>query len=183
MPEDERAQVRFPRSPERGPIEAVRSRQPAMLPTYFRALLSAAPLKQPQPRVHPQQDQRHFRALLSAAPLKPPSFLSRVAMSALFPRSPERGPIEADLESLFIGTYTNFRALLSAAPLKHGRAVRQVDHLMLFPRSPERGPIEAFRRLPRWRSGPYFRALLSAAPLKLDALHDQQRAQPISALS
>ncbi len=63
-------------------------------------------------------------------------------MARAFPRSHERGPIEAWCARL---------------------AARIVES---FPRSHERGPIEATRRNRRPTCGPCFRVLMNAAPLK-----------------
>src|SRR5271157_415481 len=69
--------------------------------------------------------------------------MGRVAgIAGGFPRSRERGPIEASLDS-------------HATPNKRR-----------FPRSRERGPIEALPRRLRLRRNSHFRAHVSAAPLK-----------------
>ncbi len=100
-----------------------------------------------------------------------------------FPRSSERGPIEASRRPAAIRSSSNFRAHLSAAPLKQ-HAARLDDFLAVeFPRSSERGPIEA-RFLPaiwEWFSR-HFRAHLSAAPLKQRRDPAARRARLISAL-
>src|SRR5271157_1101036 len=84
-----------------------------------------------------------------------------------FPRSRERGPIEA-WRGLRGGARdrAHFRAHVSAAPLKQLKFQRLELGLRIFPRSRERGPIEAGPRLGRSRCSLHFRAHVSAAPLK-----------------
>ncbi len=85
----------FPRSKERGPIEARGlADEPVLGPVNFRARKSAAPLKH---LTHESQRLHHrdFRARKSAAPLKPRAAASPRERVAVFPRSKERGPIEA----------------------------------------------------------------------------------------
>src|SRR5579883_1187815 len=84
---------------------------------YFRAHLSAAPLKGFPARARMGRA-RDFRAHLSAAPLKERILASLQLAQRSFPRSPERGPIEGP-SPVCAGRYTHhFRAHLSAAPLK-----------------------------------------------------------------
>ena len=87
----------FPRSIERGPIEARPSSGLYRHPGYFRVQLSAAPLKLLEPFTSgpPLQD---FRVQLSAAPLKLQITEEEVGDAWRFPRSIERGPIEAALQ-------------------------------------------------------------------------------------
>jgi len=86
----------------------------------FRAQLSAAPLK-PSYSVLRKFRGCGFRAQLSAAPLKLfSSVTSTKSLPEWFPRSIERGPVEARLK-------------IDHENLAHG----------LFPRSIERGPVEA----------------------------------------
>ena len=101
--------------------------------------------------------------------MKPVLAVHRVAKTLAFPRSSERGPIEAApyAAALFCDV-VYFRAHRSAAPLKRARVHRcSYRRAYGFPRSSERGPIEAWavRCLPRLSL--YFRAHRSAAPLKL----------------
>ena len=87
----------FPRSHERGPIEARRSSVIAIFwPLDFRAHTSAAPLKPLWKLGTAVYVASNFRAHTSAAPLKQWRHrpLTRDA-DRLFPRSTERGPIEA----------------------------------------------------------------------------------------
>ena len=110
---------KFPRSRERGPIEADRRwAQGWWFGWYFRAHVSAAPLKR---RMHAacSHHAKDFRAHVSAAPLKPPASRRGQRSTATFPRSRERGPIEA-----------RKRTSCAISPKR-------------FPRSRERGPIEA----------------------------------------
>ena len=87
----------------------------------------------------------YFRDLLIAAPLKLGCTHDRHHGGALFPRSADRGPIEATVPCGFAGS------------------------VHAFPRSADRSPIEANSRS-RWRSSLRdFRDLLIAAPLKLKA--------------
>src|SRR5207244_230917 len=64
-----------------------------------------------------------------------------------FPRSIDRGPIEAIREWSSKGTFRHFRDRLIAAPLKlwHDTAFPSTDYT--FPRSIDRGPIEADKKL------------------------------------
>ena len=65
----------------------------------------------------------------------------------LFPRSHERGPIEAVLiGSDDVAAMRTFRVHTNAAPLKRKPHLRSVGPSPSFPRSHERGPIEANRR-------------------------------------
>jgi len=114
------AMVRFPRSRERGPIEAM-----------YIGLMS-------------NPDATGFRAHVSAAPLKQLVFVQLQQVAAWFPRSRERGPIEArPLNYLTSSRSSGFRAHVSAAPLKHALARQPPVRPAAFPRSRERGPIEA----------------------------------------
>ena len=86
-----------------------------------------------------------FRAHVSAAPLKRMGRVTPIAERPYFPRSRERGPIEAasDPSSATIRS-ASFRAHVSAAPLKRVVAGHYVVvDSAVFPRSRERGPIEA----------------------------------------
>jgi hypothetical protein len=97
-----------------------------------------------------------------------------------FPRSSERGPIEACRSSRRSPTVAHFRTHLSAAPLKLGSQVGTVCQLDVFPRLSERGPIEA-PYCGTGRSGrlAYFRVHLNAAPLKARTLPQEQPAARI----
>ena len=64
-----------------------------------------------------------------------------------FPRSRERGPIEASTNFVTPMYFRNFRAHVSAAPLKRIRLPAAQRLRLAFPRSRERGPIEASNRL------------------------------------
>src|SRR5579885_2636221 len=93
----------FPRSSERGPIEATPNQDGIRRAArYFRAHLSAAPLKRCNPP-NPLLPSAHFRAHLSAAPLK--RFSAGVTGSKC----------------------DDFRAHLSAAPLKQQLKNAQVS--------------------------------------------------------
>src|SRR5271157_366579 len=102
----------------------------------------------------------YFRAHVSAAPLKRsrPWLGSRGVHT--FPRSRERGPIEASaLCPTEYPPFMHFRAHVSAAPLKRLRVGR------------------------RRRDGPHFRAHVSAAPLKLKSALLAELGLVISALT
>ncbi len=139
-----------------------------MLQYGFRALKSAAPLK---PRDTDQRDyfkQTGFRALKSAAPLKQIQPLLSPSEVLQFPRPQKRGPVEASLYPLPLGSRTVFprpqkrgpveatlatnlsisssvcfRALKSAAPLKPLIRSVKPKKIMSFPRPQKRGPVEA----------------------------------------
>ena len=103
----------------------------------------------------------------------------------MFPRSNERGPIEAPHPG-YAGTPppSRFRARTSAAPLKL-RAYERIasERTREFPRSNERGPIEAEHKPFREITPRGFRARTSAAPLKLFSIDDgPSRAPGVSAL-
>ena len=66
-----------------------------------------------------------IRAHVSAAPLKPLEFWLTPRMPVTFPRSRERGPVEARRTVRFRLESTYFRAHVSAAPLKRGFAARR----------------------------------------------------------
>ena len=78
--------------------------------TYFRALLSAAPLKlylmRPVMVAH-----INFRALLSAAPLKRSRISRPDGIRQQFPRSLERGSIEASIIETVVAVPTEISAL------------------------------------------------------------------------
>src|SRR5579875_3856333 len=85
----------FPRSFDRGPIEAMRIERTRDTRTdYFRDHLIAAPLKRAWKKGYISQDQ-HFRDHLIAAPLKLGVLCGKAVCKDLFPRSFDRGPIEA----------------------------------------------------------------------------------------
>jgi hypothetical protein len=100
-----------------------------------------------------------------------------------YPRSLERGPIEALPPEMVPTVKTDIRALSSAAPLKRGQRGRHVRRIHRYPRSLERGPIEAAKRIWWAASGRYIRALSSAAPLKLCLQAGEDGVHLISALS
>ena len=85
----------------------------------------------------------HFRAHPSAAPLKHPEFSPLYEAGKGFPRSPERGPVEARTSMRRASWRGYFRAHPSAAPLKQFQSLPSLPSLVRFPRSPERGPVEA----------------------------------------
>ena len=64
-------------------------------------------------------------------------------MEVSFPRSHERGPIEAYARRWGLRREFYFRAHMSAAPLKQAASRSWRISLRPFPRSHERGPIEA----------------------------------------
>ena len=84
----------FPRSNDRGPIEAYWPNISCRFRIDFRDLTIAAPLKPPYPKLCADQ-MLHFRDLTIAAPLK--HYIGRFVEyeSVRFPRSNDRGPIEA----------------------------------------------------------------------------------------
>src|SRR5579875_719098 len=97
-----------------------------------------------------ERRRRHFRAHLSAAPLKRRRFGCIGGRSLLFPRSFERGPIEAKKPLVCVSWRSSyFRAHLSAAPLKLLHSLHFAPLYLEFPRSFERGPIEASTALGR----------------------------------
>ena len=85
-----------------------------------------------------------FRARLSAAPLKHALEPGPTNGVGFFPRSTERGPVEAvTLRGRGPDRAGPFRARLSAAPLKHAEIASIIRANCTFPRSTERGPVEA----------------------------------------
>ena len=112
----------FPRSSERGPIEATQS--PLEPPDLHRFPRSSerGPIeaRSCESRLLTAQESYDFRAHRSAAPLKPDPRRTSFAIGAQFPRSSERGPIEAiGVGSRVDPRAGDFRAHRSAAPLKH----------------------------------------------------------------
>src|SRR5437762_6980611 len=86
----------------------------------------------------------HFRAHQSAAPLK----LSIIEANDLvwvlgFPRSPERGPIEASRRMRFCSSSGRFPRSPERGPIEAQEGATGTGSDGKFPRSPERGPIEA----------------------------------------
>jgi len=84
----------FPRSDDRGPIEACNGRRVCIPSTDFRDQMIAAPLKRRAFGVRPLGS-TDFRDQMIAAPLKPACGSWAAALSSSFPRSDDRGPIEA----------------------------------------------------------------------------------------
>src|SRR5579875_1985865 len=113
--------VIFPRSPDRGPIDASKALAArSTVASHFRDHQIAAPLKHCPFAPGAGAAPPHFRDHQIAAPLKPGGKPYEVTpREGEFPRSPDRGPIEA----------------ICLLPLETA--------LRLFPRSPDRGPIEA----------------------------------------
>ena len=129
----------FPRSIERGPIEAASCWHPPHDPLSFPRSIERGPIEA-GPYLLPCLPSSAFRVQLNAAPLKLLLHASRGAYRHVFPRSIERGPIEAP----------NTPA---------GRTLT-----CGFPRSIERGPIEAaFTSPPTTARPPTFRDQLVAA--------------------
>ena len=125
----------FPRSTERGPIEASAPLSRASRSCAFRVQQNAAPLK------------RFcllvvivflvaFRVQQNAAPLKP-SFDAFCLPNPDFPRSTERGPIEARFDHIVAHGQPPFRVQQNAAPLKQAGAgaLRRVLALSAFNRT------------------------------------------------
>src|SRR5438105_476037 len=84
----------YPRSAERGPIEAAKRVESRSVCIDIRAQLSAAPLK-PAAAKNRLSRPGDIRAQLSAAPLKQTAVFPLRIFKQLYPRSAERGPIEA----------------------------------------------------------------------------------------
>ena len=73
----------------------------------------------------------------------------RFAQTAAFPRSNERGSIEAQSSScFFFYREERFHVRMNVAQLKQAARILNVDLVIAFPRSNERGSIEA-RKLGR----------------------------------
>ncbi len=131
----------FPRSIDRGPIEAARSRI-----GRSRTL--------------------DFRDQLIAAPLKPTSAASDVTALA-FPRSIDRGPIEALAACPALPRGRAFPRSIDRGPIEASTAAIVPCAIGAFPRSIDRGPIEALtRRRTAIGRSQHFRDQLIAAPLK-----------------
>ncbi len=78
-------------------------------------------------------------------------------VAAVFPRSNERGSIEAKQRQAMSGKSMAFRVQTNAAPLKRTPGTEYSRRIEGFPRSNERGSIEAAlprRSLRRWRDFP-----------------------------
>ena len=110
-----------------------------------------------------------FRAHVSAAPLKPVNAYLVLEIAAMFPRSHERGPIEARRLRVNRNQMISFRAHMSAAPLKHSTwTCRECGntcfraHMSAAPLKPQSDCRNTQRQ---W----CFRAHMSAAPLKRPA--------------
>ncbi len=134
--------LRFPRSKDRGPIEACRCGFCVICGGCgFRGRKIAAPLK-PKKRGRDAWNRTRFRGRKIAAPLKPLPSAAVFAVNWQFPRSKDRGPIEA----------TDDRII--------ARIVSK------FPRSEDRGPIEALIDCGYISLRDCFRGRKIAAPLK-----------------
>src|SRR5579875_3119370 len=129
--------MRFPRSPDRGPIEA---RKAPLMPRpasfHFRDHQIAAPLKlfllQNQSSSLP-----YFRDHQIAAPLKLTELRHCASGERAFPRSPDRGPIEASKALRLAIGWVHFRDHQIAAPLKQILALAEIEY---------RTPISAITR-------------------------------------
>ena len=133
----------FPRSLERGPIEAHRHSRSWRFVRNFRVHWNAAPLK-PLPLSSRRYEWRGFPRSLERGPIEagPPRFCTVPSRS--FPRSLERGPIEAwDWGRAARSECCYFRVHWNAAPLKPDGSRLFRERAKPFPRSLERGPIEA----------------------------------------
>jgi len=84
----------FPRSNDRGPIEALYCLPESSFSANFRDRMIAAPLKHLKVRLD-FRDVENFRDRMIAAPLKRRVWVRSEPDAALFPRSNDRGPIEA----------------------------------------------------------------------------------------
>src|SRR5579884_2643152 len=108
----------FPRSRDRGPIEASNSRLVRWASWYFRDHVIAAPLTPAVP-LHPFVRAVDFRDHVIAAPLK------------------------RDAASVVVALLFDFRDHVIAAPLKRPLRFDARLRKVRFPRSRDRGPIEA----------------------------------------
>ena len=87
---------------------------------------------------------KRFPRSKERGPIEAEGICSGFLGAGRFPRSKERGPIEAvGLVGYGVEASEDFRAQKSAAPLKPERLVTVHDPHEAFPRSKERGPIEA----------------------------------------
>src|SRR5579875_810992 len=110
----------FPRSPDRGPIEA--------------GVVGGWPEGQPL----------DFRDHQIAAPLKHCALTLKRKMDVIFPRSPDRGPIEAlSVCAWCWSCAAAFPRSPDRGPIEAGRFAGAFALVFGFPRSPDRGPIEA----------------------------------------
>ena len=136
-------------------------------PVGFRALRSAAPLKLVVQRPAYSLDSC-FRALRSAAPLKHLIKAENEQEAREFPRSSERGPIEARLlPPPGRSGQGAFPRSSERGPIEANSNSQSPSLAPWFPRSSERGPIEATGHIsPVTGLMTRFRALRSAAPLK-----------------
>src|SRR5579875_178301 len=100
----------------------------------------------------------YFRDRQIAAPLKPDASWTLTGVTPGFPRSTDRGPVEA--------------ATTTARLAAH----------VAFPRSTDRGPVEARKPGRRRRKHVHFRDRQIAAPLKLGNAYMVGEAGPISAI-
>jgi len=129
----------------------------------------AAPLKHLHQLVQLRGQAPDFRDQMIAAPLKRAHSGSQSSSQAAFPRSDDRGHIEACRHAFSFECGLHFRDQMIAAPLKPAAWNPPAQQKLAFPRSDDRGPIEA--RSPR---GPAkckcsdFRDQMIAAPLKPD---------------
>src|SRR5947209_906552 len=131
--------ILFPRSSERGPIEAESDVLDGLSHPTFPRSSERGPIEAFRTGTRSPQS-RHFRAHQSAAPLKLVKIIGNESGDAEFPRSSERGPIEALREN----------------PL--------CVECLKFPRSSERGPIEASCRSSAPPSACRISALIRARP-------------------
>ena len=109
---------RFPRSNERGPVEARRAPSHNAAPFHhFRARMSAAPLKR-DVLAAVRVVRLDFRARMSAAPLKPISHSWNFARRLDFRARMSAAPLKRLNRVLDAAVNPDFRARMSAAPLK-----------------------------------------------------------------
>ena len=86
---------------------------------------------------------RYFRDRKIAAPLKHHIASQVKGCLTTFPRSKDRGPIEAEMLATHLSMREDFRDRKIAAPLKLAERREFRTDPVGFPRSKDRGPIEA----------------------------------------
>ena len=135
----------FPRSADRGPIEArVASRCRSIRLRDFRDQLIAAPLKHACATRHACGAARFPRSA-DRGPIEARWRHALQRRHPLFPRSADRGPIEALRRASVVGSGSAaFPRSADRGPIEARRMrLRALDRSSSFPRSADRGPIEA----------------------------------------
>ena len=133
----------FPRSIDRGPIEAMPVVQAHGCATnQFPRSIDRGPIEAGSGAMRMCQ-KRSFPRSIDRGPIEARIGRANRWSCTAFPRSIDRGPIEAGTTRPETGPSSDFRGRSTAAPLKRSLRPACTRNHSIFPRSIDRGPIEA----------------------------------------